>query len=300
MASSVTPSETRGAITRFEHALKSARRYANMSRASSTWRAYENDARVFQSWCRLVGRLSLPADTDTVAAFIAAQADSGKAISTIRRRLSAIRLLHIANEMPSPHASIKVSEVLHGIARDKRNVPVKKALPVLDTDIQRLIDSIDVATVTGARDRALLLIGFDAAMRRSELVGIQHHHISYREHGLIIEIPYSKTDQTGTGAEVGVLVRPDSPYCPVRALEHWKLKSGVVDGAVFRRVFKNGVVGSTALTGASVSLIIKNRAQLAGFDKSEIKQLSGHSYLDIVYEGGLSPALPTEDNQLLL
>jgi len=56
MALSVTPSQTRDALTRFELALESARRYANLSRASSTWRAYENDVKAFQSWCALVGR----------------------------------------------------------------------------------------------------------------------------------------------------------------------------------------------------------------------------------------------------
>jgi len=166
---------------------------------------------------------------------------------------------------------------LRGIARSNRERPIRKALPVLDDDIQRLIDNIDTTSVSGIRDRALLLIGFDAALRRSELVAIQHEHIAYRDDGLLITIPYSKTDQVGSGAEVGVLARPESPYCPVMALEQWKMASGVEVGAVFRRVYKGGNIGLDALTDRNVSPLIKSRAGLAGFKASDIKQLSGHS-----------------------
>lgn len=277
MASTVTTTDNHQALTAFDNALESARRYANKSRADSTWRAYESDIARFQQWCKSVDRSSLPADTETVAAFLAAEADAGKAVSTIRRRLAAIRLIHIANDLPSPHQSIKVTDVLKGITRKNRDSTSRQAKPALDTDIIKLVDALDVTTLAGKRNRALLLVGFDAALRRSELVAITIEHIEKRKTGWIITIPYSKTDQSGAGAEVALLARPDSPYCPVAALEHWLTAAKISSGAIFRRCFNGGAIGDTPLSARSVSLTIKSVAKKAGYDISEIERFSGHS-----------------------
>ena len=57
---------------------------------------------------------------------------------------------------------------------------------------------------SGVRDRALLLIGFAGAFRRSELVAIDHPHCARHRDGIIITIPFSKTDQEGRPEEVGL------------------------------------------------------------------------------------------------
>ena len=277
MTISITVVENSQALTPFDQALNSARRYANASRASSTWRAYESDIARFQQWCTSVNRPSLPADTDTVAAFLASEADAGKAVSTIRRRLAAIRLLHIANDLPSPHESLQVTEVLQGIAREKRDRPVRQAKPALEADIKALVDAIDLTSLAGLRDRALLLVGFDSAMRRSELVGMDVEHIDRQDRGLLINIPSSKTDQTGFGQQTAVDSRAESPYCPVVALDVWLKAASIEKGAVFRRLYRQHRLGSERLGDRSVSLILKRRVKAAGFPNGAEKQFSGHS-----------------------
>ena len=83
--------------------------------------------------------------------------------------------------------------------------------------IKRMVDAMDLTILAGLRNRAMVLLGFDAALRRSELVAIDREHITQERNGLVINIPYSKTDQRGLGQKVGILTRPDSPYCPVAA-----------------------------------------------------------------------------------
>ena len=49
----------------------------------------------------------------------------------------------------------------------------------------------------GVRDRALLLLGFAGAFRRSELVALDVADIAEAEAGLLVTIRRSKTDQDG-------------------------------------------------------------------------------------------------------
>lgn len=277
MTRSVTPTKIDQFPEAIQSALESARRYANKSRSDSTWRAYESDIRVFQTWCTDSGVQSLPAETDTVAAFIAVEADKGMAVSTIRRRLSAIRLMHFANDLPSPHESIRVADVLKGIANDQKSRVPDQAKPALDADIRKLVDALDLTTIQGIRDRALLLIGFDSALRRSELVSITLDNIERQDKGLLIYIPYSKTDQSGKGTHVAVLRRENSSCCPVSALDNWLTVASIESGHVFRRIFKNRKIGASPLSDRSVSLIIKRSAKTAGYTKREIAGFSGHS-----------------------
>ena len=265
------------AMARRDEAMASAKNYANRSRSDGTWRAYENDWRQFCHWCESVDLPALPADPETVAGFISIQADEGRAISTIRRRLAAIRLMHIASDHPSPHDTLQVNEVLRGIANAQRNRPIKQAKPAGDEMIKRMVDAMDLTTLAGLRNRALVLLGFDAALRRSELVAIDRAHITQEKNGLVINIPYSKTDQAGTGQQVGILTRPDSPYCPVTALDSWLVTADIKRGAIFRRIYKGDRLSDARLTDRSVSNILKQCASTTGVSTEERDLYSGHS-----------------------
>jgi integrase len=125
----------------------------------------------------------------------------------------------------------------------------------------------------GVRDRALLLLGFAAALRRSELVALDVEDIEFVNEGLVVHQRRSKTDQEGVGRKIAV------PYgrtnaCPVRALRGWLEHAHIESGAVFRPVSKGQVVGVDRLTGASVSLVLKGYAQRAGLP---VANISGHS-----------------------
>lgn len=126
----------------------------------------------------------------------------------------------------------------------------------------------------GIRDRALLLIGFAAALRRSELVALDVDDVTEREDGLVVTLRRSKTDQEGAGAELGVPFGSDPTTCPVRALRRWYEASGIEAGPIFRPVTRHGVIGEARLTDRSVALVVKRTAERAGLDPV---QFAGHS-----------------------
>ena len=254
-------------------AREAATRYARSARAGSTWRAYESDWRLFNAWCQSVKRSALPAEPSTVALFLAAEAELGRAPSTLGRRLAAIRLMHVGARVAPPHDALEVAEVMRGIRRAWQRPAVQKA-PALDADIQRMIDTLDLHTLRGQRDRALLLVGFAGALRRSELVALDVEHLTVRPEGLELRIPRSKTDQEGAGDTVALMRVHDSPYCPVGALQAWLRKAAIPTGAVFRRLHRGDTLGASRLTAQSVALIIKDLAHHIGLDA---RRYAGHS-----------------------
>ncbi len=260
-------------VVSIEDALEAATDYAKASRSAATWRAYESDWEIFQTWCGVVGLRSLPATPHTVALFIAAEAKQGRAPSTLGRRLAAIRLVHVGAHVPSPHDSIEVDEVMRGIRRKWKRPPVQKA-PAVDDEIKRMVDAVEPQTLRGMRDRAVLLLGFAGAFRRSELVALDVEHLTPRDEGLSILIASSKTDQEGRGQVVAIPRVPDSPYCPVRAVLDWLVVAAISSGPVFRRVNRGDTVGESRLTAQSVALIIKSLAAKVDLDPA---RYAGHS-----------------------
>lgn len=253
---------------------RTAAAYARSSRAASTWRAYESDWRIFATWCQSVDQPSLPASSHTVALFLAAQARLGHAPSTLDRRRAAIRLMHVGAKVPSPHDALEVDEVLRGIRRAWKRPPNRKA-PTVDQEVQRLANAVEPETFQGLRDRALVLVGFAGALRRSELVALDVEHLEHRPEGLMLRIASSKTDQEGQGQTVAIPRLPkNSAYCPVQALLDWLVVAEINRGAIFRRMHRGDALGDSRLTDQSVALVIKRLAFRAGLDP---QRYAGHS-----------------------
>jgi site-specific recombinase XerD len=250
-----------------------AETYAKGSRAASTWRAYESDWRMFLAWCRGIDRPALPAEPATVALFLAAQAKLGIAPSTLGRRLAAIRLMHIGARLASPHDALQVDEVMRGIRRAWKR-PVAQKAPAVDDEIKRMAGAIEPQTFKGLRDRALLLLGFAGAFRRSELVALNVAHLTKRPEGLEVLIASSKTDQEGAGQVVAIPRVGNSPYCPVQAISDWLVAAEISSGAVFRSMHRGDTVGGVRLTAQSVALIVKALAAKVGLEAS---RYAGHS-----------------------
>ncbi|WP_419607348.1 site-specific integrase, partial [Thiolapillus sp.] len=184
---------------------------------------------------------------------------------------AAIRLAHRMANLESPTNSELVKGAFAGIRRVHGTAPNAKE-PAIAERIRAMVDPIDVDTLAGARDRALLLLGFSGAFRRSELVSIQVDDLERKEQGLIVSIRKSKTDQEGVGDTVPI-IQADH-YCPIRALDHWLKLSAIESGPIFRRVYKGGKVGTTALSAYSVVLIVKKWATQADLKADDF---AGHS-----------------------
>jgi integrase len=263
----------RTAASSLQEALDAAAQFAKSSRAASTWRAYEADWKAFEAWCGSVKLATLPAAANTVALFLAAEAERRRAPATISRRLAAIRLMHLGAKYPSPHDALEVTEVLRGIRRAWKR-PVTQKAPAVDEDLKRMVDAAAGKTLRGLRDRALLLLGFAGAFRRSELVALDTDHLTAGKEGLSIRIASSKTDQEGEGQTVAIPRVPGSPYCPVHAVRDWLTAAEIHRGPVFRRFRRGDVVARTRLTGQSVALLVKELALKAGLASG---RYSGHS-----------------------
>lgn len=248
-----------------------AREFADGSQADSTQRAYRADWRDFVDWSNLRGRPSLPADAETVALYFTELADAGKRVATIDRRRAAIAFMHKMHGHDSPTHKPLVDEVMAGIRREVGIAQQGKA-PVLTTDIRAMVDSLE-GDLRGVRDRALLLIGFAGAFRRSELVALTVEDIEEHAEGLLITIRRSKTDQEGEGRVVGIPRGRRPETCPVRAYQDWRHAAGIANGPVFRGISRHGrLLGP--LSDRGVARTVKRAAERAGLDP---EQYSGHS-----------------------
>jgi integrase len=222
-----------------------ARDYVAASRAEKTTRVYRTGWVQFTAWCDEHGVIPLPARAETVACYVADLARAAKP-ATIDLRLAAISAAHRAASHDSPTKEEAVRLVRRGVRRTlgtaQRQVRAV-TVPELRTMLQGL--GTDPAE---CRDRALLLLGFAGALRRSELVGLDVADITEGNDGLTVRLRRSKTDQEGAGRTVGIPYGSNPITCPVRAWPAWLEASGVTEGAAFRRVDRHGHIGTTRLS----------------------------------------------------
>lgn len=268
-ATSLVPAAPAG-VPAIANSLASAAGYALAEKSEATRRAYRSDFDHFTSWCDQRQVEPLPASIDTVAAYFADLADGGLKASTIMRRAAAIGYAHRLRGVEPPTNAEPVKAVLRGIRR-RIGTAVNRKAPatarLLVSMLKRVPD-----TITGKRDRALLLIGFAAALRRSELVALDVSDVELHERGIIIHIRQSKTDQEGEGQQVAVPT--GRKLKPVETLQAWLTAGGIIEGPLFRPIAKGGRISAERLTDRSVADIVKRHADAAGLDP---QIYSGHS-----------------------
>lgn len=250
---------------------KAAKRYAQASLSENTRRGYQSDFEDFTYWCKRTNRESLPATPNTVALYLTKMSAHLK-VSSLRRRITAIRKIHELSRFPSPTKDEHVKSVLRGILRTKGEAQ-KHAAPTLLVHIKQMIAALPRDN-KGARDKSLILLGFAGGFRRSELVGIDVEDLSISDEGLTIRIRKSKTDQTRRGRTVAVTFGANIDLCPIRALQDWLALSNTSGGPIFRSVDQWGYISPTRLTDQSVRLVLKESLHRAGIKE---KGFSGHS-----------------------
>jgi site-specific recombinase XerD len=257
----------------FEAELELASDFARASKANATQDAYASDFRIFEAWCRQRGLSALLATAATVAAFLAAQTAIGKRASTLGRRLASIKYFHGIAGQPNPSGDEIIKATLSGIRRSIGSAPVRKRAATSDI-VLGMVGTAGNETLRQLRDRAILLIGFASAMRRSELVALNVDDLEETAEGMLVTLRRSKTDQEGLGRRVAI---PRGEIaCPVAALRAWLDAAGVTEGAIFRRIFNKRAqrVTDRRLAPRNVAAIVKQGAARLGFDPSTF---GGHS-----------------------
>jgi integrase len=248
-----------------------ARRYVRKSRAPNTLRTYKAAWREFEHFAGGRGESALPSTPETVIEYLVALADKGAKVSTIEVKLAAVAWAHRTAGQPDPTVYEAVKATLAGIRRELRRAPAKKE-PATLAEITAMVGTLDADTLKGKRDKALLLVGFAGAFRRSELVALDVADV--RMNGkLQITVGQSKTDQEGVGL-VKTIPAIGGDICPVAALRDWLDTVDIRSGPVFRRLDRHGNVYADQLTSQSVALVVKEAARSAGLDW---RAFSGHS-----------------------
>jgi integrase len=237
------------------------------SLAPATRRAYRCGIAAFRAYCDDQGISALPAEPETVAAFLAAGAAGGSSVSTLAQRVAAIRWAHEAAGLESPTAAKLVRSTMQGIRRRLGVAPTRKA-PATVERISAMLAGIDRSTTKGKRDAALLLVGFATALRRSELVALDLADIEATDRGLLVTVRRSKTDQEGVGHLRAILPGQRDEHCPIRALNEWLESGGISSGRIFRAVNRHGRVADSLSTHA-VGELVKQAAKRAGLDPAD-------------------------------
>src|SRR5262249_2746009 len=197
--------------------LKLAADFAKGSKAWATKAAYGSDFRIFESWCVARGISALPATAAALCGFLADQAAAGRRANTLGRRLAAIRYFHRAAGHETATGDEKVKAVLSGIRRTIGAAPVRKKAATSDLVLSMVGGT--GAALRELRNRAILLLGFAGAFRRSELVALDIADIEETPEGMLVTLRRSKTDQEGVGRRVAI---PRGEIaCPVAALRTW-------------------------------------------------------------------------------
>ena len=266
---SLVPTSNSAEIAVPENLMAAAVELAKASRAKSTLETYGSSWKQFIGWCGPLALPYLPASPDTVVAYIAAKAETLRP-TTIKKHLAAIAVAHRTAGLPTPTDSEMVRLTMAGLRRTKGTAPkTKRALRV--SHVRQMVVGLGDGPVD-VRDRVVLLLGFTTGMRRSEIVGLDVGDLTFEPEGVIVNIRRSKRDQDGAGRQVPVLRGQHEETCPVRALRRWLDLLGRDLGPLFTRLDRAG--DGQRLTGKSVALIIKRRAEQAGLDPV---MFSGHS-----------------------
>jgi site-specific recombinase XerD len=260
--------------------------YVDAARAENTLLGYRSDWREFSSWCAMNQRIPMPADAVTISRYLTDLAGHGARVGTMSRRLSALRFAHQLRGHPDPTRHARVVAVWEGIRRT-HGAPPDQAAPLMPPELFDVLAACPTqkvfkdprrpaeADLAGLRDRALLLVGFVAALRRSEIAAMDVADLAEHPNGQLITIPRSKTNQTGEQSELVVLPRGTNTLrCPVAALTSWLTTAGITDGPVFRPVSKGNRALARPLHPESINTLVKQAIARAGIDPTNY---SAHS-----------------------
>lgn len=247
--------------------------YRSRARSANTERAYRSDWRDFSSWCAVRDTTPMPADPETVAQYLADLATTHK-VATVRRHMAAISAAHTLHPSrpPNPCRDQAVRDVMRGIAVE-HGTPQRAASAATTKEVRRMVAALQPG-LHGVRDRCLILLGFAAALRRSELAALDIADLRWVPEGIEVTVRRSKTDQMGEGAVVPVPYGSHRETCPVRATGDWLEVSGLDDGPLLWAISRDGAL-LQRMSEQSISRVVSRAAKRAGLDQSGV--WTGHS-----------------------
>lgn len=275
------------AVPEHDGSLGTARRavdaFVQRGKADNTRRAYRSAVRAWCQWAAGHALPALPARAEDVAAYLADMALRKRTPRTIDLHRAALRYLHHLARLTIPTSHPLVSATLAGIRRETPHAAPVQKTALTWTPLTRVLEQVEGEDLATVRDRAILLLGFAGAFRRSELAGLTVADVTVDDDGMEIRLTRSKGDPNGNGVRVGI-PRGITRHCPVRAYEAWLRAARITEGSVFRRVWlapeakgnapsPRPKIGGAALSDRAIADIVRKHCQAAGLEGN----FAGHS-----------------------
>lgn len=253
-------------------------RYVQAARSANTLRGYRSDWREWSAWADQHQVPACPARPGDISIYLTYLAGHGAKVGTMARRLSAIRFAHRLRDLPDPTDHARVVAVWEGIRRT-HGAPPLQAAPLMPLELFDVLTACPTTKtwktpgrlaepdLAGLRDRVLVLVGFVAALRRSELVAIDTDDLTEHPNGLVLSIKRSKTNQTGGRPELVVLPRSGNPTrCPVTTIHNWLDHLGNGTGPLLRPVTKGNRPLTRRLHPESANQLVQQAVARAGIE----------------------------------
>ena len=239
---------------------------ATQAWADSTADGYRRDYRQFRRWADARGVPEGPVASNVVGAYLGHLSLAGRLRgSTLSRRVAGIAWKHRTEGWPNPTNSDAIRELFTMVKKQLGTAPIYRRRPVTPDMIVAMAAACP-NTLIGLRDRAILMLGWCAALRRGEIVGLNAEDIETTGDGVRLCITKSKTHQEAHGQFIGLPDRGSRDRIkPIVALRAWTRAAEIREGALFRRVNKSGIL-QNRLDGGSVNTIVRHYAAVAGFD----------------------------------
>ena len=250
---------------------------ARPDHAPATERAYAHDWGDFVAFCERHRLEALPAAPQTLALYLKALETRrsrsggrsnevlGLSLPTLRRRLAAIASRHAIERLETPTDHPLIKKLLRRYSRSRGTAVQKKDALTIDRLPAILLAMAD--DLSAARDRALLLLGYAGAFRRSELVALDVEHLRFSKAGVYVWITAAKNDPRKKGRELYVprlpTASPSASLCAVAALEYWLATVGTA-GPVFRTFDLRGRLTGQRLDPGDVARVLRRRAAAGG------------------------------------
>jgi integrase len=209
--------------------------------AESTRTLYAHTWRVWERWCATRGISALPADPAALAAYLVERAADGTAVATLNMACTTIRHMHRQNGLPYPAEDETVRQVRLGLRRTYGIAPRRLARPLTLADLRQILGAIDRNAPIGARDAAIILLGYASALRGSELAALTLDDLESKPAGILVTVRHSKTDQEHHGQVVAVAHGSHADTDPIAALAAWRKLSGDQPGALFTRIWASRI-----------------------------------------------------------
>lgn len=217
-----------------------------------------------------MSRVPLPTSEDTLTLWITAMLHEGKSVNTVQTRISGV-LSHLA-DAGCPVERGRLMQLVRTARRHAK--PERRKRPITAEELWKIARVLDPSTVRGTRDRAIVVLGFASACRRSEIAALDMADIEFVRQGLLIHLRRSKTDQHGEGRDIGIHRGERADTCPVRGLQAWIAVRGSQPGPLFYAMKNHDLLTERRMPPEGIADVVKATTRKIGLDPS---QYGGHS-----------------------